>query len=171
MVALTALRSMPRFLGSHFGEDGSELIHCEADIRQSNTAARLPRCVIESHRVCLTEQRSPVRAITVLRKRLTTYLLLKRELSGFEPLKLDTVGASLGKVILCLLHKPAFSAAAENLFQTHGHFRRDAALSVYQFGQGGTRGVTPIRWTVLGCGFAAETVGQVTVKDQMLIES
>jgi hypothetical protein len=40
-------------------------------------------------------------------------------LCGFKPLKLDAVGADLGKVILRLLHKPAFGTAAENLFQTH----------------------------------------------------
>jgi hypothetical protein len=37
--------------------------------------------------------------------------------------------------VLRLLHKPAFFGAAENLRQSHGHFRRYPALFVNEFGQ------------------------------------
>jgi hypothetical protein len=40
---------------------------------------------------------------------------------------------NVGKLILCLLHKPAFGAATEDLGQPNGHFRRYTALSVDQF--------------------------------------
>ena len=43
------------------------------------------------------------------------------------------------KVVLRLLNKPASGAAAENLGQAHGHFRRDAALLVHQFRKRGPR--------------------------------
>ncbi len=43
------------------------------------------------------------------------------------------------EVVLRLLNKPAFGAAAENLGQVHGHFRRDAALLVHQFRKRGAR--------------------------------
>ena len=38
------------------------------------------------------------------------------------------------KVVLSLLNKPAFGAAAENPGRSHGHFRRYAALFIHQFG-------------------------------------
>jgi hypothetical protein len=41
------------------------------------------------------------------------------------------------KIKLCLLYKPALSAAAENLGQPDGHFGRDTALPVHQLGQRG----------------------------------
>jgi len=44
------------------------------------------------------------------------------------------VGVNVRKVILRLLNKPAFGAAAENLGQSHGHFRQYAALFVHQLG-------------------------------------
>ena len=55
-------------------------------------------------------------------------------LSRLQPLQLEPVGVNVRKVVLRLLNKPAFGAAAENLGQAHGHFRRYAALFVHQFG-------------------------------------
>jgi hypothetical protein len=43
------------------------------------------------------------------------------------------------KVVLRLLNKPAFGAAAENLGQPHGHLRRYAASSVHQLRERGAR--------------------------------
>lgn len=54
-------------------------------------------------------------------------------LSELKPFELNAVAANSGKVILSLLHKPAFLSASENLGQSHGHFRGYAALSVYKF--------------------------------------
>src|ERR1019366_543996 len=56
-----------------------------------------------------------------------------KSLRDFEPPKLQPVAADLGKVILGLLHKPAFLGAAENLREPHGHFGRYAALPVCEF--------------------------------------
>jgi uncharacterized protein with HEPN domain len=39
----------------------------------------------------------------------------RRESCRFQALQLDAVGTDMGKVILRLLHQPAFGAAAENL--------------------------------------------------------
>src|SRR5579862_8198410 len=54
-----------------------------------------------------------------------------RRLSRFQPLEFEPVAADVCKVVLRLLHKPAFFDAAENLGQPHCHFRRYAALPVY----------------------------------------
>src|ERR1700691_1131731 len=39
------------------------------------------------------------------------------------------------EVILRLLHKPAFGTSAKNLFKTHSHLRRNAALFIHQLGK------------------------------------
>ena len=60
-------------------------------------------------------------------------LHLRNALRWFQPFQLQAVGADVGKIVLRLLHQPAFSAAAENLGQPHGYFGRYPALLVYQF--------------------------------------
>jgi len=47
------------------------------------------------------------------------------------------LGANVGEIVLRLLHKPAFRAAAENLRQPNGHLGRNAALFIHQFGKRG----------------------------------
>jgi hypothetical protein len=51
------------------------------------------------------------------------------DLGELQPFQFQPIGVNVGKVVLRLLNKPAFSAAAENLGQSHGNFRRYAALS------------------------------------------
>jgi len=60
-------------------------------------------------------------------------------LSQYQPLQLHSAGADVGKVVLRLLHKPAFRAAAKHPGQSHGHFRRYTALLVHQFRKRGAR--------------------------------
>jgi len=55
-------------------------------------------------------------------------------LNEFQPFQFQPVGANMRKVVLRLLNKPAFGAAAEHLGQSHRHFRRYSALFVHQFG-------------------------------------
>jgi len=54
-------------------------------------------------------------------------------LSELKPFELYAAAPNLGKVLLCLLQQPAFLRAAENFGQSHGHFRRYAALPVDKF--------------------------------------
>ena len=61
------------------------------------------------------------------------------DLSRFEPPKLDAPGADVRKVVLRLLHKPAFGTASEYLGQPHRHFSRNSALLVHEFGQRSAR--------------------------------
>src|SRR5277367_2098165 len=61
------------------------------------------------------------------------------QLSQFQSFQLHPVGVNVRKVVLRLLNKPAFGAAAENLGQPHGHLRRYAALFVHQLGKRGAR--------------------------------
>jgi len=56
------------------------------------------------------------------------------ELKAFE---FDVGGAEVGKVVVGLLGEPGFGAAAENLGEADGHFRRDAAFSVDELGESG----------------------------------
>jgi hypothetical protein len=49
---------------------------------------------------------------------------VQRALSQFEPFQFHPVGANVGKVILRLLHKPAFGAAAKDLGQPYGRASR-----------------------------------------------
>ena len=58
-------------------------------------------------------------------------------LGEFEPRNLDPVGANVRKIVLRLLHQPAFGAISEDLGQAHGHLRRYAPLFVHEFGQRG----------------------------------
>src|ERR1700691_667918 len=60
--------------------------------------------------------------------------LCETRLDQFQPFQFQPVGVHVRKVVLRLLNKPAFGAAAENFGQSHGHFRRYAALFVHQFG-------------------------------------
>ena len=53
--------------------------------------------------------------------------------SHFQPLHLNAIGAHLRKIVMRLLRQPAFRIAAEGLGKTHGYFRRNAALFIYQF--------------------------------------
>jgi len=54
-------------------------------------------------------------------------------LDEFQLFQLHLAAAYLGKVVLGLLHKPAFLSAAENLGQPDGHFGGYAALLVDEF--------------------------------------
>ncbi|MGA8028682.1 MAG: DinB family protein [Bryobacteraceae bacterium] len=56
-----------------------------------------------------------------------------RSLRYFQSLQFQPVAANLCKIVLSLLHKPAFLRAAKNLGYSHGHFGGDAALAVYEF--------------------------------------
>src|SRR5256714_6507332 len=58
-----------------------------------------------------------------------------RRSGQFQPPQLDTIRMNVGQVVLSLLDKPAFGAAAEYLLKAHGHFRRYAPLLVHQFGK------------------------------------
>src|SRR6516164_4218448 len=53
----------------------------------------------------------------------------RRGLGEFQPLQFNPLGADLGKVVLRLLHEPAFGAASEDLGEPDGHFGRYAALA------------------------------------------
>jgi hypothetical protein len=54
-------------------------------------------------------------------------------LRDFQPLEFQPVAAHLGKVVLCLLHKPAFFRASKDLGYSDSHFSRYAAFAVYEF--------------------------------------
>src|SRR5260370_6058474 len=58
---------------------------------------------------------------------------LRNVLNQLQPLQLQPAGADVSKIVLRLLHQPAFGAASENLRELHGHFRRYTALLVHQF--------------------------------------
>ena len=59
----------------------------------------------------------------------------------FQPLQLYPVSVNVRKFVMRLLCKPTFSAATEDLRKPHSHLRRNAPLSVDQFGQSSS--VTP----------------------------
>ena len=56
-----------------------------------------------------------------------------------QPLKVDAIGADLGKVLMGLLGEPGCGAAAKYLRQPHGHFGGDSPLLIDQFRQRCTR--------------------------------
>src|ERR1035438_746277 len=62
-------------------------------------------------------------------------LLFSKPLGELKPFEFDAVAPDLCKVILCLLHKPAFFGTTENFGYSYGHFGRYAALSAYEFGK------------------------------------
>jgi len=64
---------------------------------------------------------------------------LEEYLGELKPFKFYAVAGNLGKLILSLLHKPAFFGASENFGQSHGHFGGYAALTVDQFRKGVAR--------------------------------
>src|ERR1017187_7586612 len=66
------------------------------------------------------------RCLLPCRRRRTPSATCEEALNEFQPFQLYAVAADLGKVVLGLLHKPAFLVAAENLGQPHGHFGRYA---------------------------------------------
>src|ERR1017187_6961884 len=70
------------------------------------------------------------RCLLPCRRRRTPSATGEEALTESQPFQLYAVAADLGKVVLGLLHKPAFLVAAENLGQPHGHFGRYAALPV-----------------------------------------
>jgi len=81
----------------------------------------------------------PTALIAVVAVKEPIYALVHQEphlpvLGQLQPLEFHTLGANVREIVLRLLHKPAFGAAAEDLGQPDGHFRRDAALFVHQFG-------------------------------------
>lgn len=49
----------------------------------------------------------------------------------------DVVGAEVGEVVVGLLGEPGLGAAAENFGEADGHFKRDAASSIDELGEGG----------------------------------
>ena len=56
-----------------------------------------------------------------------------------KPLQLDSVGAHVRNVVMCLLREPAFGATPEDLGKSHGHLRRNSAPAIYQFRQSSMR--------------------------------
>src|SRR5882762_4944347 len=54
-----------------------------------------------------------------------------------EPLQLNPVGANLRDIVMRLLREPALGASPEDLGKLHGHFRRNPALPIHEFGQCG----------------------------------
>ena len=56
------------------------------------------------------------------------------ELEAFE---FDVNGAEVGEVVVSLLSEPGFGTSAEDFRETDGHFGRDAAFAVDEFGESG----------------------------------
>jgi len=54
-----------------------------------------------------------------------------------EAFEFDVGGAEVGEVVVGLLGEPGFGAATEDFREADGHFGRDAAFAVDEFGESG----------------------------------
>src|SRR6476646_2091097 len=60
-----------------------------------------------------------------------------RRLGELEAFEFDMGGAEVGEVVVGLLSEPGFGTASEDFGEADGHFGRDAALSIDEFGESG----------------------------------